>query len=73
VQVVVVVPKNLDDLARPTEPRVRANVDGLGAGRNEAIDEILAEATVDLGSDLGRTLAAVEARVVDVDVKAVLV
>src|SRR5918995_591940 len=64
VQVVVMVPKNLDDLARTAEPRVRANVDGHGPGGDEAVDEVLAEAPVDLGSTLGRTLATAASRCV---------
>jgi hypothetical protein len=70
---VVVVPKNLDDPPGPCEARVRADIDEVGAGGHEAVDEILREAAVDLGDAQRWPLGTVPPRVVHVRVEPILV
>ena len=71
--VVVVACEHLDDSGRALEPDPRADEHPLGARRDEAIDQILRQATIDLARLPRRALAAVAARVVDVHVEPVLV
>jgi hypothetical protein len=71
--VVVVVPEDLDDPGRPGQARIRANEDADGSGGDEEVDERLGKSPVYLPSAERRTLAAVAARIVDVDVEPVLV
>ena len=73
VQVVVVVPENLHDAGRAREAGIRADVDEVGARRDEAVEEVLREPAVDLRDELRRPLATVAARVVDVRIEPVLV
>ena len=71
--VVVVVRSLADDPGRAGEPGPRADEDHLGPRLQEAVDEVLRERPVDLARRGGFPLAAVPARVVDVDVEPVLV
>jgi hypothetical protein len=73
VQVVVVVHEWHHGAGRTGELRVRADVHGLSARGDEALDEVLGQRRVDLRSVARRFLALVRARVVDVHVEAVLV
>jgi len=73
VQVVVVVPENLDHSARSGQAGVRADEHEHGAGGDEAVDEILGKTMVGLRGEARRPFSPVGARVVDVDVEAVLV
>jgi hypothetical protein len=73
VEMVVVVRERLNDSGRSREAGVRADEDANRAGRDEPVDEVLGERAVDLRGPSGRALPAVEPRVVDVDVEAVLV
>ena len=45
---VVVVDERDDDPGRAVQRQARADVDGLGAGGDEAVDEVLREVDVDL-------------------------
>jgi hypothetical protein len=72
-QVVVVPGEDLHDTRGPTEPGVRADEDELDAGPNEEVDESLGEKGVDVGRRERSALAPVEARIVEIDVEAVLV
>jgi hypothetical protein len=58
---------------RTCEPRVRPHEDEDGAGRDEAVDEVLAEPAVDLCRHFRRALTPIAPGVVDVDVEPVLV
>ena len=62
-----------DDRCRSAQRQARAEPHTHGAGRDEAVDEPLRAAEVDLAGTHGRPLAAVSTRVVDVDVEPVLV
>src|SRR5688500_17746708 len=62
-----------DDPGRAGEPSPRADENHLGPGLQEAVDEVLRERPVDLAWRAGFPLAAVPARVIDVDVEPVLV
>ncbi len=73
VQMVVVVPQHAHDAPRAGEPGVGADVDELHTRGDEAVDEILREAPVDLRDERRRPLLAVAPGVVDVDVASVLV
>jgi hypothetical protein len=69
---VVVVPEDLHDAGRSGQACVRADVDEVGAGCDEQVDEGLGQAVLDLVGSLRRPLSAISTRVVDVDVEAVL-
>ncbi len=71
--VVVVRGQHFDDRRRPCQPGVRSHEHVRRAGGDEPVDQVLREPPVDLPRADGRALAAVEARVVDVCVEAVLV
>ena len=62
-----------DDVLRALEVQVRADEDLHGAGRDEAVDEVLRELAVDLLGLHRARLGPVLARVEDVGVEAVLV
>src|SRR5918994_242406 len=70
---VVVVGQRLHHLRRTPQAGAGSDEDVLGPGGDEAIDELLSQAEVDLGDGQWRELSAVEARVVDVDIEPVLV
>jgi hypothetical protein len=70
--VVVVVREHFDNPGWTGETGARSDEDTLDAGSDEPIDEILREAAVDLVGTLRRAFALVAARVVDVDIEAVL-
>jgi hypothetical protein len=72
-QVVVVPVEDLHDTRGPTEPGVRTDEDELDAGLNEEVDESLGESAIDVGRRARSALAPVEARIVEIDVEAVLV
>ena len=63
--------EHLDDVGRPGEDRARADEDPHRSGGDEAVDEVLREAPVDLRRMPGRTLPRVAAREVDVGVETV--
>ena len=71
--VVVVLRQHLDDRRRAGETRARADEDLDGARGDEPVDELLREPAGDLPGPVGRALAAVAPRVVDVRVEPVLV
>ena len=73
VHVVVVMDERHDDPARPVQVQVRPDEELDGAGRPEAIDEILRQRAIDLRRAHRRERRAVAARVHDVGVEAVLV
>jgi hypothetical protein len=68
-----VVSEYLHDAGRALQPRPRPDEDALRARRDEVVDEVLREREVDLLRPVGRALASVAAREVDVDVEPVLV
>ncbi len=70
---VVVVPQHLDDAGRAVQACVRANEDAAGTSVEEEIDERLGKAPVYLPRAERSPLAAITARIVDVDVEPVLV
>jgi hypothetical protein len=70
--VVVVVRDRLHDLWRPAEADVLPDERELRARRDEAVDEVLRERAVDLPDGLRRQQGAVDPRIEDVDVEAVL-
>ena len=65
--------EHLDDLRRPAQPGRGADVDADRTGADEAVDEVLGEAAVDLVGTFRRTAAPVAPGVVHVDVEPVLV
>src|SRR5918992_252301 len=73
VQVVVVIPEDLDDVRRPGEARVGPDVNDIRTGCHEEVEQCLGEAAVHLLGSLRRPLTPIEARVVDVRVEPVLV
>jgi hypothetical protein len=68
-----VVDERHDDLARVLQVQARPDVDLGRAGVDEAVDELLGGDGIDLIRAPGRSLEAVRAGVVDVDVEPVLV
>ena len=73
VQMVVVIRERLNDAPRAAEPDARSDEDLGGACRHEPVDEPLSFRPVHLRGAPRLALPAVGARVVDVDVEAVLV
>jgi hypothetical protein len=73
VHVVVVVRDRLHDGRRAAEADACAHEGELRAGGDEAADEVLRQGAVDVRDPLGSPGRPVYARVVDVDVEAVLV
>ena len=73
VHVIVVVDGLAHGRRRPDEPAARADKDDLGARADEAVEQVLGEPPVDLCGSDRLELTAVEPRVIDVDVEAVLV
>ncbi len=73
VHVVVVVDGLAHGRRRPDEPGARADKDDLGARADEAVEQVLGEPPVDLRGSDRLELPAVEPRVIDVGVEAVLV
>jgi len=71
-QIVIEFP-GIHDAGRAGKAGVGTDEDEDGAGRHEAVDEVLAEPTVDLSGDTRGPLAAILPRKVDVDVEPVLV
>jgi hypothetical protein len=71
--VVVVVPEDLHDSTGAGKAGVRAYEDQHGAGGDETVHQILGQAMVDLSGDARWSLAPVGARVVNINVEAVLV
>ena len=69
----MVLRQHLDDRRRAGETRARADEDLDGARGDEPVDELLREPAGDLPRPVGRALAAVAPRVVDVRVEPVLV
>jgi protein MpaA len=64
--------EHLHDTGGPDETRIRADEDELDAGPNEEVDERLRKAAVDVRCRARCALAPVEARVVEIDIEAVL-
>src|SRR5687767_12223824 len=73
VQMVVVVPEDLDDVRRPGEARVGPHVDDVRTRCHEEVEQCLGETAIHLLGSLRRPLTAVEARVIHVGVEPVLV
>jgi hypothetical protein len=72
VHVVVVMGEDLHDARGPGKSRVWANEDELRSRGDETVDQVLSKTAIDLGRLPRLALAPVAARVVDVDVQAVL-
>ena len=72
-EVVVVVAEDHHHLGRAAQAGPGADEHVLGAGAHEPVDQLLGQPPVDLADLAGDLLLTVPARVVDVDVEAVLV